>query len=93
MTSRTVVSEITHNDSKYPKLSLNNMNTHVDDVTVQFSQIGFFRVVCGPGTEMMTVSACAECQGHSVNPDYNSACVNCNGTAVANDNKTACGRI
>ena len=36
MTSRTVVSEITHNDSKYPKLSLNNMNISCDDVTVGF---------------------------------------------------------
>ena len=92
MTSRTVVSEITHNDSKYPKLSLINMNIH--EMMLQYSFLKlFFPVVCGPGTEMMTVSACAECQGHSVNPDYNSACVNCNGTAVANDNKTACGRI
>ena len=40
MTSRTVVSEITHNDSKYPKLSLINMNIH--EMMLQYSFLKLF---------------------------------------------------
>ena len=49
-------------------------------------------LVCGPGFEPNTVPdpPCIQCQGDSVNPNYESDCVNCNGTSLANDAKTAC---
>ena len=46
--------------------------------------------VCGPGYQL-SGGSCVQCEGNSVNPDYDSTCTACGAKMVANANKTACG--
>ena len=49
--------------------------------------------MCGPGYQLSgNGGSCVQCEGNTVNPDYDAQCVACGAKTVANADKTTCGK-